>query len=329
MSVESQVQAQVDHIGLIKQAFETAISARNPDALWLAVDAASNIAYENRVRGSLITEVDNAISNISIGQIFQNWFRLHNDYYAMDAGLETPTGDLISTFKAAIEGNYRWRVSQEFNDVMKSTLGSGSGISNAYVFPSSLISLGTYTATGTSTGTFTDGDAADTTLSGPGIVGLKVINQSIQSNNVVTAITLKYEDLTTVSVAATAASSAAAGTVYNVGEKSLTSNHTAASDAGVISISATSPFKVGQKVLVKDSESQEVAEVVSISTNASLTLKKIDGDSEDPSLRNDYTTANSAKVIPLYIDVTAMTNSNGTSGDDLELVFIPDRSATL
>jgi hypothetical protein len=117
------------------------------------------------------------------------------------------------------------------------------------------------------------------------------------------------------------------GTKKIVGEQALTSNHTAASGNGVVLMAATSQFKVGQKVLVRDTNNQEVAEVVTISVNTSLTLKKVGGTTN--ALRNDYTTAASAVVVPLFKDVTAVTNSNGTNGDDVNFKFEPDRAISL
>jgi hypothetical protein len=94
-------------------------------------------------------------------------------------------------------------------------------------------------------------------------------------------------------------------------------------------MAATGQFKVGQKVLVIDSANQEVAEVHSISANTSLTLKKVGETAVGTGLRNSYTTGAGAAVYPQFIDVTAVTNSNGTAADHIQFSFEPDRAISL
>lgn len=323
MSVESQFKAQIDHIAAVKVAFVAAIASRSTSALWTMVDAAADITYENRVKGAQVTIVDGNVSNVEIASMFADWFRLHNEYFSVDAGL-TLSSTPLTTIKAAIEDYYRWRVPQYFNAIMIKVLGQGLAVKN--VAPRNDLSLGTYAASSSSAGTFTDGSALETTLADPGVVGVYATTV-IGGNNLVLSVTCKHEDDTTTAVAVTMPTTSAIGTKRLIGQQALTTNHVAASDGGVVLVAATGQFKAGMKVLIKDDNNQEVAEVASLSTNTSLTLRKIG--TTTAGLRNNYTTAATALVFPLYKDVTAVTNSNGTNLDAVQFKFEPDRAISL
>jgi len=323
MSVELQIRSQIDEIAATKQALVTALAGRSSSALWTLVDAAGDIPYENRVKGTNIYAVDQSINSVSIQTLVADWFRLHNEYFQQDAGL-TVGSTPVTSLKSAVETYYRWRVPQYFNDLMTGALGQGIALSN--VFPRGDLSLGSYAATGTAAGTFTDGSSLETTLAGPGMVNT-IVTHLIGANDLVLSVTCKYEDGTTVAVGVTLPTTSAVGTKKIVGQQALTSNHTAASDNGVVLVAATGQFKVGQKVLVKDTNGQEVAQVLSLVANTSLTLTTVGGTTGG--LRNNYTTAATATVTPLFTDVTAITNSNGTSADAVSLAFEPDRTLTI
>lgn len=319
MSVESQILAQIDNIAASQLAMVNALSARDDNALWNLCYAADDIPYNNRVLGASLTAVDRAVKTVTgSSQLFSDWFRLHNDYFSIDTPLPG-----VTSLKSAIETYYRWRVPKYFNDLLS---GNYQAIAPANVFPDDQLVLGSYAATGTNTGTFTDGSGPiDKTKTGPGILAAKVITNIIGGNNFVLAVTGVFEDTTTVQMAVTLPTTSAIGTTVIIGAQALTGAHTASSGNGVVSVAATAQFKVGQKVLVREGTKTEVAQVNSISANTSLTLGIVGGTTN--SLRNNYTT--SAKVIPLFLDVSAVTNSNGTNGDTVQFRFDPDRTYSL
>lgn len=314
MSVETQVIKQAYHIAAIKDKYLAAMATRAANALWTMVDAAADISYENRVKGSNITTIDTNVAAASIGSLVTDWLRLHNEYFSLDAGL---TG--VTSFATALS-YYRSRIPSFAVDY----LGMASILDVDYVSPDHTVSLGNYAASSSVAGTFTDGSSIDVLTSGPGQVGVYVINQGIvNTNDLVLGVTCKYEDDTTVAVAVTIPKNSTVGIFRLVGKQALTGNYSAPGN-GTISIAATGQFKQGQQVVLSDDNLQvEVAEIVTIVTNTSLTLKKIGAVANN--LFHSWTTAANAYVVPLFKDVTAVTNSDGNTGDDVEFKFCPDR----
>jgi hypothetical protein len=329
MSVELSLLLQINDIAATKQAFATAVAARGLNTLWWLVDFASNIVYENRVKGDSVSGIDNTIANINIGSsVFGDWFNLQNAYFSQDTPLVG-----VTSLKAAIETYYRWRVPQYFNDI--ATLGNNQGIDPLYVFPYPEFLVGSYAATGAATGTYTKGvGPLDSTIVGPGILALTVTGAPIGGASLGLTLTGVYSDGTTGPVTASVPTTSAVGTVVPVGGQALTAGHTGATGNGVVSVAATTPFRVGTLVVVREDTTgtvpflwtTEVAEVAAIGAG-SLTLRQptpLGATAPFPNgLRNNYTTA--ARVYPLFYDVTAIANTTGTGGDAVRVGFLPDR----
>lgn len=332
-AVELAIELATDDIGAVQAQFVTALSSRNPDALWLLADSTNDILYENRVKGSTLTAIDRNVTAVHLGMTFADWFRLHNDYFSNDAGLAG-----VTTFKQALELVLRWRVSGYFNDVARD---AGQAVGAQYVFPHSEFHLGTLVLTGAGTGVFTKGlGPIDGTVWGPGILAVEVGTQALAAD-VTLAITGVLPDATTVTVPVTIPSGSAIGTVVPCGGQAVAAGHPAATDQGVVSIGSTALFKAGMLVLVREDRTgttphlyvTEVAEVASVAAGVSVTLRQPTpvvsgafGSQVAPyaaGLRNNYTTA--AKVYPLFSDVSGVTNSAGTSGDSVAVHFYPDR----
>jgi len=305
--VELQVQRQIDHIGAYNFAVRNAIFGR--DILWDMVDAAQDETYENRVKGLQITAVDVTLDTTDFGQTIRDWFNLHRTYYNSDAGL---TG--VTSIDTAI-AFYQWRASQDFNRMFQSA--RNTLLTPANVFPRSDINLGSHDKTGDA---FTDGVAVDKTESGPGKI-MAVADGAIGASVWTLTATLVKSDLTTSSLAITFSALDPDLTEKIYGEETLTGD--AASGQKVILIADTSAFSVGEEVLIQDTAPNESHGVVaSIVTNVSITL--VDN------LFNGYTTAASAKVTPLFFDVSAITDSGtGTAGDEANLRVKPDRDIAL
>ena len=303
MSVETAFQAQCDHLAAYRQATVTGITSRSH--LWSMVDASGDETYENIVKGLTITNVDTDLDNGVISGRIGDWFQLHDTYFS---------GTALSTVDGALS-SYLWRVSQRFNEMFYTHFNRYLTLSN--VFPAADLAMGTFAYTGP---VFAAGSAVDTAVAGMGKLRVVVANQAIGAGtNLVMSITCKREDDTTVAIAATLLSNAIVGTAAILGEQGLSGN--AASGQKVILVAATAQFKAAEKVLIEDDNAAEWGTVDTIISNTSITLTE--------NLRNTYTTAASAKVTPLFKDVTACTASTGNAGDDVTFGVAPDRTVAL
>lgn len=303
--VELQFRNQCDNLGAYRSAWRIAVAGRN--SLWAMVDAAGNQAYEDAVKGTQITAVDTRLGDQVFGNSISEWFRLHRDYFNNTAGI-TDVNDIDSALTY-----YRWRVPQDFNELYYDWKGRYLTLTN--VFPKADLNFGTYARTGSS---FTDGDAVDTTVSGLSMVMAEATTLVGASNITVTA-TLKQSDDTTIALGVTFTSGDAIGTQKVFGETALSGNALAAATS--VSVASTAAFEVGDRVLIYDSSSQEHAVIESIVTNTSITFTA--------AIRNAYTTAASAKITPLFKDVTSCTHTNGTNGDEFDLKAKPDRTIAI
>jgi hypothetical protein len=331
---ELSIQLQADSIAGVKGAFLGALNGRDPNTLWYLADGAGNIAYENRVKGISLTLIDQAVTNVSIGSIlFSDWFRSHNDYFTSDRPIPN-----VTTLKQAIELYYRWRISANFNDIVNQT-GLGGSVAASNVFPAPGTVLGTRSLTAAATGSFVKGTGPiDSTVIGPGILSA-VAGSVIGGNDAVLSLTGLRADLSTVVIPVTLPSGSVLNTTVLAGSSAVTSAHTASTDLGVLHVADTSLLKDNQWVLVREVKGavtsgynqilSEVAEVVSLGSGV-VTLRQVTPvGAVAPyavGLRNNYTTA--ALMIPLFIDITGATNSNGTNGDIVRIQFYPDRPQT-
>lgn len=327
-NAELSIQLQTDSIAAVQAAFINAVVARPQDTLWWLADYSHDITYENRVKGNDLLVIDNNIAAVNLGStLFGSWFTLHNTYFSSDQPI-----DGVSALDQAVELAYRWRVSQYFNDVMVS--GNSVNITPDYVFPYPDFNIGTYASTGTNTGTYTKGSGPlDLASTGPGIL-MVTATEVIGTNDMVLVITGVYQDGSTVTLPATLTGASIAGSTALVGGQALTSGYTAPSDAGVVHVGSTAKFKAGNWVLLRQDLTgttdfywkTEIAEVKSVDSGTQLTLRQptpASGTVYSPGLRNSYTT--SATVYPLFIDISAVTHTNGNADDALAFTFNPDR----
>ena len=303
MSVETAFQAQCDHLAAYQQSIVTGIAGRSH--LWDMVDGAGDESYENAVKGLTITNVDADLDDVMVGGHIGDWFQLHDQYFI---------GTALLTIDGALS-SYLWRVSQRFNEMFYTHFNRYLTPSN--VFPAADLAMGTFAYTGL---VFVAGSAVDTAVAGMGKLRVVVAEQAIGAGgNLVLSVTCKREDDTTVALAATLLANAVVGTAAILGEQALSDN--AASGQKVIPVAATAQFKAAEKVLIEDDNAAEWGTVDTIISNTSITLTE--------NLRNTYTTAASAKVTPLFKDVTACTASTGNAGDDVTFGVAPDRTVAL
>jgi hypothetical protein len=270
--------------------------------LWTLVDASSDIPYENTVKGSEVTAIDNVMDNMVVGGSLSRWFSLHTAYFQNVA-------TSLSNWSTAL-ATWKWRASEFWAKAYYEAL--GTKIPVAYVFPRDDLDLGSYTKTSS---TFTAAaDTMDTTFTNGGKIAAKATS-AIGGSNLVLTGTLKRLDDTTVSIQATVSSGASIGDEFIFGERVLGAD--AAAAQAVLSVGATAQFKVGEPVLVEDDDDQEYGVVASIVTNTSITLTA--------NLKNAYGTADNAKVTPLFKAITNCSHSGGTNGDTVDFVVAPDR----
>jgi hypothetical protein len=302
-SVEFSVQKQVDNIAAYKKALLAATVGRG--SLWQMVDDAEDQVYENRVKGSSITAVDNSLNSTSFGNNIAQWFSLHNEYFSQDLGLGGLDGGLTA---------YRWRVSQFFNLVQYES--GSSYLTPTNVFPRDDLVLGTHLQVGDA---FTLGVALDPLQSGPGKVAAIADNViGAAAYNLSATVTRLDGSFTQLTASFPAASPA--GTSKTFGEQALSGN--CAAGQPTLLVAATTQFIVGDYVLIGDSQNTEWGIILSMVPNTSITLTA--------SVRNSYTLANNAKVTPLYAGVTAATSGgSGSAGDGVTFRFNPDRALNL
>lgn len=315
--------ALLDHMAAVRAAFKGAISSRNANALWLLSDASADIPFENALKGTILSAVDTAVQGIEVSSMFASLVSLLDAYFSQTAAIVVDTVP-VTGIRNALPLAYRSRVSLHTAEILKKL--QGNAIDSASVYPDHVPNIGTYAATSGTTGTYTAGTAPDKVNCGPGQFGV-IATTVIGGANLTLSVTAQYADLTNAVLPVVVPTTSAIGTTIIVGQQALAANHTASSGSGLISVAATGQFKVGQLVLVSDTNTSEVAEVVSIVTNTSLTLKRV-GNTVN-SLVNDYTTAASAKVVPLFVSVSTVTNSTGTNLDAVAIKVIPDRTLTL
>lgn len=309
--VELQVQLQVDNLDAYRRTIRASIDGRTQ--LWGLVDDADDEPYENRVKGQSITDLDDVLDEVLFGNNtnIRTWFTLHNSYYNLDAGLEDPPGTPITTLEAALVF-YHWRAGQDFAEWFQEALNNTLDV--VAVYPSESINLGNYVKSGA---VFTDGDAADTTKSGLGMVRAVAAVVIGAAPWTVSAVLTRADD-STVSLDAAFLAADPIGTEIVLGEEALTGD--LLTGGTVVSVAATTQFIVGEPVLVVNpgTGDQHYSTVQSIVAATSVTL--VD------SARFDFTTAGSSTITPLFKDVAgASDGGSGTAGDECDFGFKPDR----
>lgn len=305
-SVEISFQRSMDNLSAYKKALIAATANRGQ--LWQIIDDANDETYENRVKGSQITDVDNNLDNTKFGNNISAFFTLHNDYFSLDAPIAN-----VGTIDQAI-AYYKWRVSEFFNFIYQEFTGTYLTTSN--VFSRDDISLGTHARTGD---VFTNGSAVNTTTASVSKIMAETTILIGASNYVVTA-TLQRADDSTIALPVTFTATAPSGTQRVFGETALSAN--AAASQPTVQVASTAAFAVGDTVLVEDTNNQEWGTILSMVTNTSITLTA--------NLKQAYTTAASAKITPMFKDVTAATSSGtGTNGDACAFKVKGDRTLSL
>lgn len=317
-AVETTIQGIADRLAYQKAACRYV--AVGGTTFWTRTDAAADETFENRVNNSNATAADTAIAAFNIGNMtgIRGLLTDLQTYCVTDLGL---TGlDAYLTAK-------RWRVDAKFAalwvEAAKAALSAANIAGDADAGAA---------APGTLLGTLTRGGAIVSAADIAATYGVSPILgrvTTIDSADWTVTATLKLQDTTTKSVAATVlgtGNGGAAGDVYVFGAQALSGG--AAAGQKVIPVAATAQFKAAQQVLVTQWSGaapdevwleQEICTIDTISTNTSLTVLT--------NLLHTYTT--DAFVYPLYRGVTAASGSGGTEGDGIAFYPAPDRRLKL
>jgi len=125
MSAESAIKLQFDRIAKGRQSQQAAFATG--DTFWTKVDAAADMTYENRIKGSDITALDVALTAGAFWSApsLARWASLHNSYFQADLALAAP---FIESYLAS-KG---WRVPYEFAQSWYEA--TGYRINKQYVF---------------------------------------------------------------------------------------------------------------------------------------------------------------------------------------------------
>jgi len=288
--------------------------------IWSRVDAAGDETFENRVKGSDATALDTAIETMKLGQLTDLRAVLGHiqTYCTQDLGLSGLDGYLTAL---------RWRVDAKFSALWTEAARAALSAANIHGDADAGAS-----APGTLLGTLTRGgsiaSAADISTS-YGVSAILGRVTAIGASDWTVTATLKLDDASTKSVAATVlgtGNGGAVGDTYVFGAQALSGG--AASGQKVIPVAATAQFKAGAQVLVTQWSGaapnevwleQEIATIDSISENTSLTVLS--------NLLHTYTT--DAYVYPLYRGVTAASGTGGDASDAISFYPAPDRRLKL
>lgn len=106
-TVETQLMKQIDRFAKIKKVFKAAILGGTN--FWNLVDATGDETYENRIKGSEITDLDSKFNNAKFGTIANRWFSLHNMYFNTDLGY-------ANGLPGFLEAKH-WRVHEDFAEL--------------------------------------------------------------------------------------------------------------------------------------------------------------------------------------------------------------------
>lgn len=322
MSAITAIQGIVDRVAKGRQNGQANFATG--DDFWTRVDAAADETFENRVKGSDITDLDAALA---AGQVWDSTklrklISLLNSYLAVDLGTSGP--DYLDNYLASLGG---WRVPYEAGEAIVEAVGTGGRLPACRVFPkgtwaanidgnatAGLHRFGSsLRATGAWTWTEDEGALPITTIA-PVFVAAHIVGGTPPSACVVHGINQSDAEK-----AVTLTETFAADAQFVVGEQNIAAE--AAAGQKVVTVAVTGQFTDEEWVLLisADLATAELCQVDSIVTNTSLTMKS--------NLLNTF--ANTGHVWPLFKDAHINGVTGGTNDDTMELYARPDRAIAL
>lgn len=287
------------------------------DDFWVKVDAAADETYENRIKGQSITDMDTALSNMSLfgADAVRAWFNLHNSYFNTDLGLASP---LFANYLAS-KG---WRIPYEAAECLVDALGAASRLPARWVFPKGIRPADTNDPSssgmhlfGTWTGESSYAASEGALLNCFGAV--LIISREATPGGTSPVATATLQDGTTKDIAFTASANQYGQVI--LGSQAIGAAGAAAGQK-VVPVAATGQFKASEYVLVikADYSVQELAQIDTIQANASLTMKA--------NLINSF--VENDLVFPLFTNVTRKSGTF-TAGKHIDFYGFPDRIIAL
>lgn len=319
MSVESQIKAGLDRIAMLRQSMGGI--AQGGTSFWDLVDDAGDEAYENRIKGSMITTADAALRGMTFwdDSALRPWFTLHQSYFKDDLKLPANYWQSYLTSKG-------WRAPYEASLALVEALGANARLAPQWVFPKGVrpvdetdpANSGMHkfiTITGTAGDPITavgDGALPNYSIGAP----LLVINlhDSPSPNSLAlrcatqTSGSPAYKDIT-----ASLATDQYAQTI--LGAEAVVSEASAGQKD--VQVASTSNFKSGEWALLvnADYSIQEAAKIASLGTGPTrLTMQT--------NLINSF--SDTAFVLPMFVNVSRQSGSLG-DGKSIEIYAWPDR----
>lgn len=334
MAVALQVRKMFDRAARLKQA-RSETSTGGTD-FWALVDAAGDEPFENRLKGTSLTQADAALETDDVWDqvTVREIFILLQTYLQYDLALASPP---LDTWLAKVAG---FRVPHEAAEIWARVFGATSRPLARNVFPKGTLPADEEDAAsagmhhfGTLTGTL--GASTYAAVDGPLNIAKVVAAPVLCVSRELTpgadpTMKVVLGDETTTKNISVAASAAANGQAI-VGRQAITSVTPAAGETGpIIGVAATAQFTAGDYVLLYenadgDSSQRELAKVKSIAANTSLELQFDETGKTD--LVNTFTT--SGLVLPMFTDVSAFVSTNISNGKHLDFYALPDRIIAL
>lgn len=118
--------------GVENSALDFGTLGTNPEyRFWKLIDNAEDETYENVVKGSSITTMDNILyeGGVTKCSAIASWLLAHHTYFTSTLGLTGST-----PFEAYLASTMQ-RVPYAFNELLKGVLGSSYALNSKYVFP--------------------------------------------------------------------------------------------------------------------------------------------------------------------------------------------------
>ena len=294
------------------------VAAEGGTDVWTRVDAAGDETFENRVKGSQCTLLDDAFQYMPMGQ----WTTMASvlsdivDYIVHDEGY---TG--VSAYLTA----KRWRLDRYAGAMFRDRYGQAVlSVANVPEYGDAGVAAYGYDYGGLVQGGALTGGADNDPAYAPNVPFARVIAKGANTWNITCTVVLW--DNTNKAIALAVPGSAPVGTTYVVGVQAI--NAPVAAGQKVVTMAATGQFKVGQAVLITEWTgaapnevwvAQEIGTVGSVQTNVSLTM--VDN------LLHDYTAA--GFVYPTVKGVVSASGTGGTAGDEVTFRAGVDRRLKL
>ena len=334
MSADSALRGVFDRFARMRQLSKEAWAGGTD--FWARVDGAGDEVFENIVKGQTTTDLDTMFVNAAFGdqsqvgaflQLITSYFQNATDSATPGLGYSSaPWNSYLNAkrfgvpyeFAELYYDRYRTRLDAQF----VTPKGTADIVDLDDIADNATAGLHKIATMTNTTGTWTlaaDSGVIPTTMKGAPIV---LYSDAGCDSAVTVTLTLMLQNRTTSKTVTITANDFAADTGVIVGAQALGGN----ADAGQkdVLVAATGQFAADEWVAIIDDSAgfEEICQIDSITTNTKLVMKD--------NLVNNWTTANTAIVVPLFTNWTAIgTASGGGNGDIIAGYAMPLRLIAL